>query len=114
MFWQESIAVTDIAAGGSRTAPTRQSWSSAAIPCDERGRHLVDPRTRDYRQMQMSANATIRIGTSGFSYKEWLGGFYPEKLAGPKMLAHYAGKLPTVEINYTFRAMPRREMLEKW
>ena len=62
----------------------------------------------------MTANAAIRIGTSGFSYKEWLGGFYPEKLAGPKMLAHYAGKLPTVEINYTFRAMPRREMLEKW
>jgi uncharacterized protein YecE (DUF72 family) len=58
--------------------------------------------------------ATIRIGTSGFSYKEWLGGFYPEKLAGPKMLAHYAARLPTVEINYTFRAMPRREMLEKW
>jgi len=58
--------------------------------------------------------AVIRIGTSGFSYKEWLGGFYPEKLPGPKMLAHYARNLPTVEINYTFRAMPKREMLEKW
>ena len=61
-----------------------------------------------------SMSATIRIGTSGFSYKEWLGGFYPEKLPGPKMLAHYAQKLATVEINYTFRAMPKREMLEKW
>jgi uncharacterized protein YecE (DUF72 family) len=30
------------------------------------------------------------------------------------MLAHYAQRLPTVEINYTFRAMPKREMLEKW
>lgn len=59
-------------------------------------------------------SATIRIGTSGFSYKEWLGGFYPAKLAGPKMLAHYAQRLPTVEINYTFRAMPKRAMLEKW
>src|SRR5580698_3983636 len=59
-------------------------------------------------------SATIRIGTSGFSYKEWLGSFYPEKLPGPKMLAHYAQRLPAVEINYTFRAMPRREMLEKW
>jgi uncharacterized protein YecE (DUF72 family) len=59
-------------------------------------------------------SATIRIGTSGFSYKEWLGGFYPEKLPGPKVLAHYAQKLATVEINYTFRAMPKREMLEKW
>jgi uncharacterized protein YecE (DUF72 family) len=56
----------------------------------------------------------IRIGTSGFSYKEWCGSFYPEKIAGPKMLAFYAQHFPTVEINYTFRAMPRRQMLEKW
>jgi uncharacterized protein YecE (DUF72 family) len=58
--------------------------------------------------------ATIRIGASGFSYKEWLGRFYPPKLAGTKMLAYYAERLPTVEINYTFRAMPRRAMLEGW
>ena len=49
----------------------------------------------------------IRIGASGFSYKEWLGHFYPEKLPGPEMLAYYAERLPTVEINYTFRRMPR-------
>ena len=58
--------------------------------------------------------AVIRIGASGFSYKEWLGGFYPTKLAGAKMLAYYAERLPTVEINYTFRAMPKRSMLEGW
>ncbi len=58
--------------------------------------------------------ATIRIGASGFSYKEWLGRFYPEKLPGAKMLAYYAERLPTVEINYTFRAMPKRAMLEGW
>ena len=58
--------------------------------------------------------AQVRIGASGFSYKEWLGGFYPPKLPGAKMLAYYAERLPTVEINYTFRAMPRRAMLERW
>lgn len=58
--------------------------------------------------------AVIRIGASGFSYKEWLGRFYPPKLPGAKMLAYYAERLPTVEINYTFRAMPRRTMLEGW
>jgi uncharacterized protein YecE (DUF72 family) len=58
--------------------------------------------------------AIIRIGASGFSYKEWLGRFYPPKLPGAKMLAYYAERLPTVEINYTFRAMPRRTMLEGW
>ena len=56
----------------------------------------------------------IRIGASGFSYKEWLGHFYPEKLPGPEMLAYYAERLPTVEINYTFRRMPRAPMLEGW
>jgi uncharacterized protein YecE (DUF72 family) len=59
-------------------------------------------------------SAVIRIGASGFSYKEWLGRFYPPKLAGAKMLAYYSERLPTVEINYTFRAMPRRAMLEGW
>jgi uncharacterized protein YecE (DUF72 family) len=58
--------------------------------------------------------AEIRIGASGFSYKEWLGHFYPPKLPGAKMLAYYAERLPTVEINYTFRAMPKRSMLEGW
>src|SRR5882757_346408 len=56
----------------------------------------------------------VRIGASGFSYKEWLGHFYPEKLAGAKMLAYYAERLPTVEINYTFRRMPKASMLEGW
>jgi uncharacterized protein YecE (DUF72 family) len=60
------------------------------------------------------AMANIQIGTSGFSYKEWLGGFYPEKLPATKMLEYYSERMPTVEINYTFRAMPKSQMLEGW
>lgn len=56
----------------------------------------------------------VRIGTSGFSYKEWCGNFYPPRIAGARMLAFYAQRLPTVEINYTFRAMPRPQMLAGW
>lgn len=56
----------------------------------------------------------VRIGTSGFSYKEWVGNFYPAKTPGNKMLAYYAARMPTVEINYTFRAMPRPSMLQRW
>lgn len=62
----------------------------------------------------MDGAPEIRIGTSGFSYKEWLGGFYPPKLPGIKMLAFYAERLPTVEINYTFRRIPRPELLAGW
>lgn len=56
----------------------------------------------------------LRIGTSGFSYREWLGAFYPARLPGKEMLAYYAARLPTVEINYTFRAMPKPAMFEGW
>ena len=53
-------------------------------------------------------------GTSGFSYKEWRGRFYPADLPDRQMLAHYATALPTVEINNTFYRMPKREVLEGW
>jgi uncharacterized protein YecE (DUF72 family) len=56
----------------------------------------------------------LRAGTSGFSYKEWQGPFYPEKLAPKAMLAYYATKLPTVEINNTFYRMPNAAALEAW
>jgi len=56
----------------------------------------------------------LYCGTSGFSFKEWKGPFYPEKLPANEMLAFYAARLPTVEINNTFYRMPRRAMLEGW
>ncbi len=54
------------------------------------------------------------VGTSGFSYPEWRGSFYPEKMAPAKMLAYYAERLRAVEINNTFYRMPRAEMLAGW
>jgi len=56
----------------------------------------------------------ILAGTSGFSYKEWLGAFYPEKLPAKGMLAYYATRLPTVEINNTFYRMPNEAALLGW
>lgn len=53
-------------------------------------------------------------GTSGYSYKEWRGKFYPDKLAANQMLRFYAGSMPAVEINNTFYRMPKKEMLENW
>ena len=53
-------------------------------------------------------------GTSGFSYKEWKGSFYPEDLPDSGMLAYYAGRFPAVEINNTFYRMPTRKLLEGW
>jgi uncharacterized protein YecE (DUF72 family) len=56
----------------------------------------------------------VRVGTSGYSYKEWLGRFYPDKLKAAQMLGFYARHFPTVEINNTFYRMPARELLERW
>lgn len=56
----------------------------------------------------------VRSGTSGFSYKEWKGPFYPEDLAASAMLGWYADRLPAVEINNTFYRMPKPSVLESW
>lgn len=54
------------------------------------------------------------VGTSGYAYKEWKGAFYPEKLPAKEMLAYYAARFSTVEVNYTFRQLPRVEVVESW
>ena len=56
----------------------------------------------------------LYAGTSGYSYKEWKGHFYPEKIAPDQMLTFYSTKLPAVEINNTFYRLPKREQLETW
>ena len=56
----------------------------------------------------------LLAGTSGFSYKEWVGEFYPDKLPAKAMLAHYATRLPIVEINNTFYRMPNAAASQAW
>ena len=56
----------------------------------------------------------LHVGTSGYSYKEWKGSFYPEKIPAKDMLRFYSERLSTVEINATFYRMPQTSMLENW
>jgi uncharacterized protein YecE (DUF72 family) len=56
----------------------------------------------------------LLAGASGYSFKEWKGTFYPEKIKPEQMLAFYAERLPTVEINNTFYRMPKTSVLESW
>jgi len=56
----------------------------------------------------------LLVRTSGFSFPEWKGTFYPDDLPGKQMLRYYAERLGTVEINNTFYRMPKREMLAGW
>ena len=56
----------------------------------------------------------IFVGTSGYSYKEWKGRFYPEKISPKEMLRFYSERLTTVEINNTFYHMPTEPVLTSW
>jgi uncharacterized protein YecE (DUF72 family) len=56
----------------------------------------------------------VLVGTSGYSYKEWKGPFYPDKLAASDFLRFYAERLRTVEINNTFYRMPTNKLVDGW
>ncbi len=58
--------------------------------------------------------ATVRIGTSGWHYKHWVGPFYPARMPGSKMLAYYCEQFDTVELNNSFYHLPKQSSLESW
>jgi len=57
---------------------------------------------------------SLYVGTSGYSYKEWKGTFYPEDLPDKQMLKFYGERFQSVEINNTFYRMPTSSVLEAW
>ena len=56
----------------------------------------------------------FHIGTSGWSYKEWKGSFYPPKITPDEMLPYYAARFSTVEVNNSFYRIPSDRVLESW
>jgi len=56
----------------------------------------------------------LLAGTSGYSFKEWKGTFYPADLKADGMLSFYATKFPTLEINNTFYRLPKESVLLEW
>ncbi len=56
----------------------------------------------------------ILAGTSGYAFKEWKGTFFPSDIKPDGMLAFYASRFPTVEINNTFYRLPRENVLLEW
>jgi uncharacterized protein YecE (DUF72 family) len=61
-----------------------------------------------------AARMNLYVGTSGYSYKEWKGKFYPEKMPEKEMLHFYGEHFNSVEINNTFYRMPKPSVLEDW
>ncbi|MEO5590355.1 MAG: DUF72 domain-containing protein [Gemmatimonadaceae bacterium] len=56
----------------------------------------------------------LLAGTSGYSFKEWKGTFYPADIKADAMLGVYASKFPTIEINNTFYRLPKEHVLLEW
>jgi uncharacterized protein YecE (DUF72 family) len=54
------------------------------------------------------------IGTSGWTYEDWKGRFYPESLPKKRWFEYYASQFRTVEVNATFYRTFKDETYEKW
>jgi uncharacterized protein YecE (DUF72 family) len=55
-----------------------------------------------------------RIGTIGFSYKDWVGAFYPAGTTQREYLPYYSKVFNSVELDTTFHAIPRITMVQSW
>jgi len=62
----------------------------------------------------MTAPQHVFVGTSGWTYDDWSGVFYPEGIKAADRLAYYAGKFSTVEVNATFYRTPTQNMIDAW
>ncbi|HKT33901.1 MAG TPA: DUF72 domain-containing protein [Nitrospira sp.] len=65
------------------------------------------------REMKHSG-CPVRIGTSGWHYKHWLGPFYPAELRPNEMLSWYVTRFDTVELNNSFYHLPAGQTFEAW
>jgi uncharacterized protein YecE (DUF72 family) len=62
----------------------------------------------------IEAPAHLFVGTSGWAYPTWKPDFYPEGTPAKRFLEFYSTQLNSVEVNYTFRALPTIKILEGW
>ena len=60
------------------------------------------------------SSAHLYVGTSGWAYPTWKPDFYPAGTPAKRFLEFYSSQLNSVEVNYTFRALPTAKMLEGW
>ena len=54
------------------------------------------------------------IGTSGWAYPKWKPKFYPKDVSAARFLEHYAGRLNSVEVNFTFRSTVKPDLAARW
>jgi uncharacterized protein YecE (DUF72 family) len=81
------------------------------------GEHFFLPPTPARNRMKTPHSAAgdpVFIGCSGWAYPTWKPGFYPAGVPSKRFLEHYATRLNSVEVNYTFRALPSAATVDAW
>ena len=75
----------------------------------------IAPSSRvEWESASPGSSGQIFAGTSGWAYPTWKPGFYPPEIPAKRFLEHYASRLNSVEVNYTFRRLPTAAMLAGW
>lgn len=69
---------------------------------------------RALSESPVTSTHTLYAGSSGWAYPTWKPGFYPAKTPAKQFLAHYGTRCNSVEVNYTFRALPTNAMVQGW
>ena len=64
--------------------------------------------------VSLNSRGRCLVGTSGFYYKHWYGGFYPEGLKKENLLSFFTKHFNTVELNNTFYRLPQQKTVEAW
>lgn len=65
-------------------------------------------------ELPETSTHTLYAGSSGWAYPSWKPGFYPAKTPAKQFLPYYGSRCNSVEVNYTFRALPNEAMLAGW
>jgi uncharacterized protein YecE (DUF72 family) len=87
--------------------------SGAALECAADAAHVARGQAI-YFEMEIAPGCDVRIGTSGWHYKHWVGTYYPPTCGAPQMLEHYLRDFDTVELNNSFYRLPTPEAFECW
>ena len=100
-----------IAAAPNREIVTRQQSSNPAAASADAASPAP---AANISSAVTSSGDSIFVGCSGWAYPQWKPEFYPPKTPAKKFLEHYAGRLNSVEVNYTFRHLPSPSTIVSW
>jgi uncharacterized protein YecE (DUF72 family) len=108
--------------GGYSSVAERRSVAADVVGSKPTSRPKTSPDLSDCgqtlpRTSQASPSAStdrLYAGTSGWAYPTWKPDFYPAGTPAKRFLEFYATQLTSVEVNYTFRALPTVKMLDGW